>query len=202
MLSKKAMNQKKFTLQLQDAAIDFCLPSTEGRFYSLKSFDSYQGIVIFFTCNHCPYVLGSDEDTKALAVKFEPKGIKFVAINSNSPQTYPEDSFEHMVIRMHRYQFPWVYLFDATQEIALRYGALRTPHFYLFDDTRRLIYCGRSTDSPKDPSKISRRDLEQALEQYCLKQPITTALTNPIGCTIKWKGKDPHWMPDEACDLI
>lgn len=189
-----------FTLPIGSQAPDFLLPATDGKSYSLKNFTSYQGIVIFFTCNHCPYVIGSDDITKTTALKF--KEIPFIAINSNSVETVPLDSFEHMKQRMEKHRFPWVYLYDETQEVAKKYGALKTPHFYLFDDQRKLIYCGRAIDSPRDPTKMTENNLENALTQYLAGKAISVPLTNPIGCTVKWKGHDKHWMPPEACDLV
>lgn len=191
-----------FTLEIGDPAPDFSLPATDGKIYSLKDFDFAKIAVIFFTCNHCPYVVGSDEWTRQIAESFSGKGVAFIGINSNSKNTYSEDSFECMVKRMKEKQFPWVYLHDASQEIALKYGALRTPHFYVFDASRCLIYTGRAIDTPKDPSKKTTNDLEQALTQHINGLPITTPLTNPIGCNVKWDGKDKHWMPTQACDLI
>jgi hypothetical protein len=81
----------------------------------------------------------SDEVTRLAALKYADKGVRFVAINSNSPNTYPEDDFEHMVSRMQENKFPWLYLWDETQEVAKAYGALRTPHFYVFDKHRKLV---------------------------------------------------------------
>jgi hypothetical protein len=128
--------------------------------------------------------------------------VAFVGINSNSPNTYPEDSFANMVKRMEEHRFPWHYLYDPTQAIALKYGALRTPHFFVFDESRKLIYTGRAVDSPRDTSKMKINDLEKALEDYLSGRKIATPLTNPLGCNVKWEGRDHHWMPDEACDLI
>lgn len=191
-----------FTLPLGAKAPDFRLPATDGKTYSLADFADAKALVIFFTCNHCPYVLGSDEVTRRTAEKFIPRGVRFVGINSNSANTYAEDSFENMVKRMEQYKFPWVYLRDESQEVALAYGALRTPHFYVFDEERKLVYTGRGVDSPRDTSKMTVNDLENALEDLLAGRPIRVPLTNPIGCNIKWEGKDPHWMPPEACDLV
>jgi len=191
-----------FTLQLGDSAVDFSLPATDGRTYSLKDFADAKGLVIFFTCNHCPYVIGSDEVTRQTALKYAPHGIRFVAINSNSANTVPEDSFENMVKRMEEHKFPWVYLRDETQEVALAYGALRTPHFFVFDENRKLVYTGRGVDNPRDTSKMTVNDLDNALAELVAGKPISVPLTNPIGCNVKWEGKDAHWMPPEACDLV
>ncbi|GIV77306.1 MAG: thioredoxin family protein [Litorilinea sp.] len=191
-----------FTLQIGEKAPNFKLPATDGKTYQLSDFDDAEVLVVFFTCNHCPYVLGSDEITRQTAEKFMPRGVKFVGINSNSANTHPDDDFDHMVERMKTHQFPWIYLRDESQEVALAYGALRTPHFYVFDKDRRLIYTGRGIDSPKDPSKMTVNNLEQALEEHLAGKPVSVPLTNPIGCNVKWEGKDAHWMPPEACDLV
>ncbi|HEY5501490.1 MAG TPA: thioredoxin family protein [Candidatus Humimicrobiaceae bacterium] len=191
-----------FTLQIGDKAPDFLLPSTEGKIYSLDSFKQAETLVIFFTCNHCPFVIGSDEITRKTADNFKGKGVEFVGINSNSINTYAEDSFYHMVLRMEQNKFPWLYLYDQPQEIAKAYGALRTPHFYVFNENRNLIYTGRGIDSPRESDKMTVNDLWNALEEHTSGKEITKKVTNPIGCNVKWEGMDQHWMPADACDLI
>lgn len=191
-----------YTLAIGNKAPGFQLPATDGKNYELKDFNDSPVLVIFFTCNHCPYVIGSDESTRQTVLKFQDKGVKFVAINSNSKNTYPEDSFPNMVKRMEQYKFPWLYLYDEAQEVALAYGALKTPHFYVFDKDRRLIYTGRALDYPREAAKSTVFDLENALSDHLAGKAIQTPITNPIGCNIKWEGKDPKWMPPEACDLV
>ena len=191
-----------FTLQPGQKAIDFKLPSTEGKEYKLADFDEFKYLVIFFTCNHCPYVIGSDEVTRATAEKFASRGVRFVGINSNSELTYEEDSFPNMVKRMEKYRFPWIYLYDQDQSIAKAYGALRTPHFYVFNEERVLVYTGRGVDSPRDTSRMTVNDIDRALDELTSGKPISVPVTNPIGCNVKWEGRDAHWMPPEACDLV
>jgi peroxiredoxin len=192
---------KPFTLEDKAKAPDFYLTGTDGKHYSLKDFSDAPILVIFFTCNHCPYVLKTDEITRKTAEKFASKGVAFVGISSNSVASYPEDSFEKMIERMQTHKFPWVYLYDEHQEVARKYGALRTPHFFVFDKDRRLIYTGRGIDNPRDPSKMTTNDLERTLEEHLAGKPISVPRTNPLGCNVKWDGKDKHWMPPEACDL-
>jgi peroxiredoxin len=190
-----------FTLQIGDTAPAFNLKATDGMNYKLGDFkDKY--LVIFFTCNHCPYVLGSDETTRKTAEKFKEKGVRFVGINSNSPNTYPQDSFENMVKRMNQLKFPWLYLYDETQDIARAYGALRTPHFFIFDEKRKLVYTGRGVDNPREAPKSMVNDLDRTLAELTEGRPVSIQLTNPIGCTIKWEGMDSHWMPSDARDLV
>jgi len=191
-----------FTLQPGQKAIDFLLPATNGKNYGLADFSSSRFLVIFFTCNHCPYVIGSDEVTRATALKYADKGVAFAGINSNSENTYPEDSFPNMVKRMEEKKFPWVYLYDRDQSVAMAYGALRTPHFYVFDENRILVYTGRGVDTPRDTSKMSVNDLDRTLSELVSGKPVSVPVTNPIGCNVKWDGKDAHWMPADACDLV
>jgi len=191
-----------FTLEIGAKAPDFALPATDGKTYKLSDFKDAKTLVIFFTCNHCPYVKGSDEVTRQTAEKYMKQGVRFVGINSNSENTHPEDSFEQMVERMKVNKFPWVYLRDKTQKVALGYGALKTPHFFVFDNNRKLVYTGRGVDNPKDTAKMTVNDLDKALAEHLAGKPVTVKLTNPIGCNVKWEGKDQHWMPPEACDLV
>ncbi|WP_208585707.1 thioredoxin family protein [Gracilibacillus suaedae] len=191
-----------FTLELGEKAPDFKLPATDGKTYSLADFNDANVLVVFFTCNHCPFVVGSNEVTRATAEKFTDQGVKFVGINSNSVNTKPDDSFEVMVEQMEEKKFPWIYLHDESQDVAKTYGALRTPHFYVFDQNRKLVYTGRGLDNPRESEKATVNDLENALSEHLAGEEISTPLTNPIGCNIKWHGKDEHWMPAEACDLV
>ncbi len=189
-----------FTLNIGDSAPDFTLPATDGKTYSLSDFED-KVLVVFFTCNHCPYVIGSDENTRAVAEQFSGQGVRFVAINSNSKNTYAEDSFDHMVERMEQFRFPWIYLHDESQEVALAYGALRTPHFFVFDADRKLVYTGRAIDTPRNWEESTTHELVDALEAHLAGEPIALPVTNPIGCNVKWEGQPAKWMPPDACDL-
>ncbi len=191
-----------FTLPIGTQAPDFTLPATDGKTYALADFAGANALVVFFTCNHCPYVLGSDEVTRKTVERFRDKGVAFIGINANSEQTHPDDDFAHMVERMHQQRFPWVYARDKSQEVARAYGALRTPHFYVFDRQRKLVYTGRGVDNPRNTAEMTVNDLERALDELLAGKPIGTPMTNPIGCNVKWEGQDAHWMPADACDLV
>ena len=191
-----------FTLQLGKKAPDFKVPATDGKTYSLADFAEAKALVVFFTCNHCPFVLGSDEVTRETADRFRGKGVAFIGINSNSEHTHPDDDFVHMVERMKQHHFPWIYARDKSQDVAKAYGALRTPHFYVFDQKRNLVYTGRGLDNPRKAAESTINDLDRALEEVVAGRPVSTPTTNPIGCNVKWEGQDAHWMPPEACDLV
>ncbi len=191
-----------FTLQLGEKAPDFKLPATDGKTYSLDGFKTVSVLVIFFTCNHCPFVIGSDEVTRATALRFKDKGVAFIGINSNSENTHPEDGFDTMVKRMEEHKFPWVYVWDKSQDVARTYGGLRTPHFFVFNHERKLVYTGRGVDNPRNTAETTTNDLEKALEEVVAGKPVSVPMTNPIGCNVKWEGMEEHWMPPEACDLV
>jgi peroxiredoxin len=191
-----------FTLQIGEAAPDFNLPATDGKTYSLDDFKAARALVVFFTCNHCPYVIGSDEVTRATALRFKDKGVAFIGINSNSEITHPEDDFDNMVKRMEEQKFPWIYARDKRQDVARAYGGLRTPHFYVFNQERKLVYTGRGVDNPRITADMTTNDLERALEEVVAGKSVSIPMTNPIGCNVKWEGMEEHWMPPEACDLV
>ncbi len=160
-----------YTLEVGKKAPDFNLLGTDNLFHDLASYSKYKLLIISFTCNHCPYVIGSDETTRKTVEKYSQESIKLVCINSNSKNTYEEDSFENMQARMQEHQFPW-------------------------------IYTGRGIDNPRNGSESTINDLENAIDDYLSGSTISVPVTNPIGCNIKWDGKDAHWMPPAACDLI
>ncbi len=191
-----------FTLDIGEKAPDFDLPATDGRNYTLADFDSSRFLVVFFTCNHCPFVIGSNEMTRSAAEKYRSESVAFVGINSNSEETHPQDGFQGMVDVMARENFPWVYLRDESQTAARDYGALRTPHFYVFDEQRRLVYTGRGVDNPREAEKATVNDLDRTLKELTSGAPVSEPKTNPIGCNVKWSGRGAHWMPPEACDLV
>jgi len=191
-----------FTLQLGQEAPNFNLPGVDGKNYSLADFHGAKVLVVVFSCNHCPYVVGSEDRMNALHADYAPKSVAMIAINSNETEHHPTDSFEHMVQRAKDKGFKFPYVRDESQQIALAYGALRTPHFYVFDKDRKLRYTGRMDDNPRQPGRQTTRELRDAIEAVLDGRAPAIPLTNPIGCNVKWKNRDAHWMPPEACDLV
>lgn len=191
-----------FTLELGASAPDFSLPGTDGKTHSLADYRSAKLLVVLFTCNHCPYVIGSEDRMIRFANDYASKGVQMVAINSNETEGHPTDSFEHMVTRVREKGYPFPYLRDDDQSVAVAYGALRTPHYYVFDVDRKLRYTGRMDDNPRNPGKETTHELRDAVDALLAGKQLAVPLTNPIGCNVKWKGKERHWMPAEACDLV
>ncbi len=191
-----------FTLQIGQPAPDFDLPGVDGKRHCLADFADARLLVVFFTCNHCPYVVGSEDRIARLVETYTPRGAAWVGINSNETDNHPTDDFEHMKRRAAEVGIRYPYLRDESQDVAIAYGALRTPHFYVFDADRRLRYTGRLDDNPRDASKATTHELADALDALLAGNDPPVPLTNPIGCNVKWKGRDEHWMPADACDLV
>ena len=122
-----------FTLGLGQKAPDFDLPATDGKRYSLASFKNAKVLVVVFWCNHCPYVVGTEERINRFFADYSGKGVALIAINANETDNHPGDSFDNMMQRVKEKGFRFPYLRDDTQEVALAYRHLRTPHFYVFD---------------------------------------------------------------------
>ena len=173
----------KALLEIGDLAPDFSLVGTDGLIYGINQYKGYRAIVLFFTCNLCPYARGSDEYLRSLVGEFHKKGVAFLGINPNNEG---QDTYEQMIALMEEYKFPWRYLHDPMQQIAKRYGALATPQFFLFDHHRMLVYKGRALDNPRSPKESTHEDLKEALTELLDLRPITNCETDPIGSAIKW----------------
>ena len=191
-----------FTLELGDPAPHFDLPGVDGKNHSLGDFAEAKILIVVFSCNHCPFVIGSEDRMNALQADYGPRGAAMVAINSNETEGHPTDSFEHMVTHAAEKGFQFPYVRDDSQDVAKAYGGLRTPHFYVFDGDRELRYTGRMDDNPADADKATTSELRDALDAVLAGGEPAVPLTNPIGCNVKWKGEDAHWMPPDACDLV
>ncbi|WP_194844255.1 thioredoxin family protein [Candidatus Clavichlamydia salmonicola] len=183
-------------LPLNHPLIHFSLPSVHNVLCSPEQFKNSAALVIFFTCNHCPYVIASEPSLRETVAEFR-ETTTFIGINSNDASTYPSDSFEKMIERNNTENFPWVYLRDETQETALNYCALVTPHYFLFNQKRELVYSGRAVDSPRFPDRISSYELNDALRDVLSGKTVNNPLTTPIGCSIKWKNN----LASENCSV-
>lgn len=170
-------------------APDFTLPNTiDNKTYSLNELKGEKGTLIFFICNHCPFVIHINEELVRLANNYLDKGIKCIAINSNDIENYPQDA-PHLMKKLaaeQGYSFP--YLYDETQDVAKAYDAACTPDFYLFDADLKAVYHGQLDDSrPGNNKPVTGKDLRAALDSL-LKNNTALQIQKPsMGCGIKWK---------------
>ena len=156
-------------------AAAFELKGVDGQRHSLASLKGAKATIIVFSCNHCPYVVKAEDELIAIFKKYHAAGVGMAAINSNDSGSYPEDSFENMVVRAKEKKFPFAYLRDETQEAAKAYGATHTPQLFVFDAALNLAYTG------------SLDGLRPALDDLVAGRHVKTPELRAIGCTIKWK---------------
>ncbi len=176
-------------LEPGDSAIPFDLPNANpsigGTNVRWENIITDLGAAVLFTCNHCPYVIGSISRIRDLSARMITLGFGFVSINSNDSTRYPEDGWDHMVKASGGMDHP--YLHDESQAVASAWGAERTPEIYLIDCDGIIRYRGRIDDSPQNPSNISSHDFDNAFRQLLNDETIDTPRTDSIGCSVKWK---------------
>ncbi len=173
-----------------DKAPDFIVKNIDGRNVGLSSFQEVEGVILIFTCNHCPYSKAYEDRIIAMHKQWAPKGWPVLAVNPNDPDREPEDSFEKMQERAKEKEFPFPYAMDETQNVAKAYGARRTPHVFLLKKEKtgfRVVYIGAIDDNARDPQNVEAQFVANAITAIQDgKQPELTA-TKAIGCTIKWR---------------
>ena len=175
-------------LSLGDDAPLFDLPATDGKNYALGDpTPDVRATVVYWTCNHCPYALAWHDRLLAVANTYAGQGVRFLAINSNDAEKYPDDSFPAMKERVKTEgNWPHPYLFDESQEVARAYGATKTPDVYVFDEDLRLRYHGAPDADYEDPSQEAAW-LRAAVDDLLGGRQVEMAESEPVGCTIKWK---------------
>ncbi|TDB64152.1 thioredoxin family protein [Arundinibacter roseus] len=176
--------------QIGDAVSNFRLKNVDSRMISLSDYSSQKGVIVVFSCNHCPFAKAYEERVIALDRKFGGQGFPVIAINPTDPAAYEDDTFEQMQARARSKGFTYPYLVDATQTVAKAFGATRTPHVFVLTNnngTFTVRYIGTIDDNPQDPSGVSKRYVDDAVTNLLAGKPVVTTTTKAIGCAIKWK---------------
>ncbi len=172
-------------------APDFSLKGIDGKFHGLRDCAGPSGLLVMFICNHCPYVKAINEKLVRDTTELMGLGVNSVAIMSNDPEHYPEDSFENMQRVAEEFGYPFPYLIDETQEVAKIYGAVCTPDFFGYNADFELQYRGRLDESGRQPDVGEvRRDLFLAMKQVADTGKGPEEQIASIGCSIKWR-EDP-----------
>lgn len=176
-------------LKLGTVAPDFNLPDVcSGQLIPLHDGKKHLATVIMFICNHCPYVKHVNQQLVDLATDYQSKSVRFIAINANDVNRYPDDSPENMRNTALELQYPFPYVFDETQEVAKAYAAACTPDFYVFDTNFSLVYRGQLDDSrPGNHIEVSGQSIRNALDCLLQGKAVDTDQKPSLGCNIKWK---------------
>ncbi len=175
-------------LSVGDKAVDFNLKNVDGKMVGLNDYSNEEGVLLIFSCNHCPYSVAYEDRIIALATKYNSNGYPVVMINPNDPISYPADSYENMIVRAEEKGFNFPYLFDDGQEIYPQYGATRTPHVFLLHKENNafyVAYIGAIDNNYKDASLVTEKYVEEAISALKKGEKPAVSLTKAIGCSIK-----------------
>jgi peroxiredoxin len=175
-------------LEIGQKGPDFSLPGVDGQTYALSELlKTSQAVAVIFSCNHCPYVRAWEGRMKDIQRDYQAKGVRLVAIGSNDAAKYPDDDFSHMKQRAEQEGFNFLYLRDESQAVARAYGGTHTPHVFLLDPAGVLRYRGAIDDNYDEPDAVQHPYLRNALDAVLSGQTPEPAVSQAVGCTIKWK---------------
>ncbi len=180
-----AFNDSPSKYTIGDKAEDFTLRNVDGRMISLSDYGHAEGVIVVFTCLHCPYAELYEHRIIELHKKYAPKGYPVLAINPTNPFLFPEDNFEKMRARAKARRYPFNYLQDSAQVVFPRFGAVRTPHVYLLDKARIVRYIGAIDDNAESPQAVKRRYVEEAIAALMRGERPNPEITQAIGCPIR-----------------
>jgi peroxiredoxin len=159
------------------------LLATDQKRYGFSSFADREALVLIFGSNRCPTVKAHADRMNALQRDYGPRGVQLVAINSNDPHLYPDESFPHMVEQATTDAYAFPYLFDDGQKVARDYGATCTFHVFVLDRDRRLRYEGRFDDS-RIAANVTSHDVRDALDDILAGREVRVSITRPFGCSL------------------
>lgn len=165
----------------------FSLPDPLGKIYASANLIGKKGLLVVFTCNHCPYAIPQWPRLIRLAQEIKECGIHTVAINPNIHPDYPEDAPAKMKEKIVAWKIPFPYLVDASQATARAFKAQCTPDLYLFDAAGKLVYHGRIDDNWKEEAKVVRHELKEAAAALVAGKPVPAKQNPSMGCSIKWR---------------
>lgn len=184
----KPLEQRGYNIG--EAVGDFQLRNVNGNTVRLSDLKANKGVIVVFTTNHCPFAKAYEDRIIALDMKYRSQGFPVVAINPNDPAAYEEDSFENMKARASTKGYTFPYLLDDTQKTAKAFGATRTPQVFVLQrqgDKFTVQYIGTIDDSSQDPGSVTRRYVEDAVNNLLQGKPVMLNVTRPVGCAIQWK---------------
>ena len=174
--------------EFDEPVVDFSLPGVDGKIWTPETARGEKGLLVMFICNHCPYVKAIRDRLVRDASELMVFGINSVAIMSNDPTEYEEDSFENMKKVAEEFNFPFPYLLDESQQVAKDYGAVCTPDFFGYNESMQLQYRGRLDASRKEAASAEvKRDLFDAMKQVAQTSRGPEDQVPSMGCSIKWK---------------
>ncbi|AUS06035.1 thioredoxin family protein [Pseudotamlana carrageenivorans] len=174
--------------KIGDVAEDFSLKNIDGKMVSMADYKNAKGFIITFTCNTCPYAVMYEDRIIELNKKYAPKGYPVIAIMPNNVAVKPGDALPEMKKRAEEKGFNFPYLLDEKQSVYPKFGATKTPHMFVLGKTNKgnvVKYIGAIDDNYKDPSAVTTKFVEAAVDALLKGNPVPETETKAIGCSIK-----------------
>lgn len=160
--------------------------------YSLSDLKKENGLLVIFSCNTCPFVIGGMGDSEGWEGRYNEvfdhataKGVGMVLVNSNEAKREKGDSFEDMQNRWKEKELKSPYVLDVNNKLADAFGARTTPHVYLFDKDMKLVYVGAIDDNVNSSKEVKEHYLKSAITQLAAGKKINPNQTKNMGCSIK-----------------
>lgn len=166
---------------------EFVIKDPWGKSFQGNKLFGDKGLLVSFTCNHCPYALAVWPRLIRLAKYARTVGVNTVAINPNINPKYPDDAPEKMIEKIKEWKIDFPYLVDETQKVADSFKAQCTPDLYLFNKEKKLVYHGRLDDNWQDEKTVMKEELREAIDNVVNGRPITPNQKPSMGCSIKWR---------------
>jgi peroxiredoxin len=181
----------------------FSLPDFNGKVVSDADFKGSKALLVAFICEHCPFVRHVRSEFARFAKEYDAKGLKVVAIMSNSIEEFPQDGPEGMKKEAQEAGYVFPYLFDKDQNVAKAFKAACTPDLFLFDSNRRLVYRGQFDGSrPKNNVPVTGADLRAAADAVLSGNAPSETQRPSMGCNIKWyPGNEPAYFTTPAISV-
>ena len=176
--------------EVGDNATDFKLKNVDGKMVSLADYKEAKGFIVVFDCNTCPYSRAYNERINALSKKYTAQKFPLIAINANDPEMSSGDSFEDNIKAAKRKAYDYPYLVDETQAVAKAYGATNTPHVFVLiksGSDLKVAYIGTIDDNARNPSEVTKKYVENAVDALLAGKPVPTTKTRAVGCGIKFR---------------
>lgn len=169
----------------------YAMKNIDGSQQTIQGNQGKNGIVVIFSCNTCPFVVGNEnfggweKSYNSIYNEAKALGYNVILVNSNEAKRSNDDSFEKMQERAKAQGYEMPYLVDENSKLADALGAKTTPHVFVFNSSNHLVYSGSIDDSVDSKRKKEEPYLLNALKELSANKSVTTSSTPPRGCSIK-----------------
>ena len=159
------------------------LRDTHGGHQGFSTLADRGVVVLIFSSNRCPTAKAYAGRMNDLQRDYAERGVQLLAINSNDPNLYPDESYSRMAERAAEDGYLFPYVVDDGQRVARAYGARCTFHVFLLDGERRIRYEGRFDDS-RLTTRVTTHDLRDAIDDVLAGRDVRVPVTRPFGCSL------------------